>query len=63
MSIDLSIEQDNKLLHVYYHGKIDLEHLCKDDSSLVSLPQYDPTWDGISDFRNATILYSAQDMF
>lgn len=62
MSVTLSVEQDSRLLNVKYSGPIDLTQLCTDVAELVSLPDYDPTWDGISDFRDAVVLYTAKDM-
>lgn len=62
MPISLDVDIEHKILIVSYYGDIDYEQLCKDVSELVSLPDYNSTWDGISDFRNASVLYTSEDM-
>jgi len=63
MSIQVKVEDENKLLYVSYSGQIDLTQLCDDVLALTQMPGYNAEWDGISDFSQAEVLYTKVDMF
>ncbi len=63
MSIKVTVESENKFLIVRYSGAIDYNQLCEDILTLIQMPEYDKDWDGISDFLNAEILYTKEEMY